>query len=87
MLTAGRSLAVDRKYIPLGVPVWLNTPQPGKSKTPLRRLVLAQDTGSAIQGPVRGDLFFGFGKDAGIGAGLMRENGTYYLLLPRKDSP
>ena len=87
VLTAGRSLAVDRKYIPLGVPVWLNTLQPGKSKTPLRRLVLAQDTGSAIQGPVRGDLFFGFGNDAGIGAGLMRENGTYYLLLPRKDSP
>lgn len=86
-LTAGRSLAVDRKYIPLGVPVWLNTSQPGKSKKPLRRLVLAQDTGSAIRGPVRGDLFFGFGNDAGIGAGQMRENGTYYLLLPRKDSP
>lgn len=86
-LTAGRSLAVDRKYIPLGVPVWLNTSQPGKSKKPLRRLVLAQDTGSAIQGPVRGDLFFGFGNEAGIGAGRMRENGTYYLLLPRKDAP
>jgi len=86
-LTAGRSLAVDRKYIPLGVPVWLNTSQPGKSKKPLRRLVLAQDTGSAIQGPVRGDLFFGFGDDAGLGAGRMRENGTYYLLLPRNDAP
>ena len=86
-LTAGRSLAVDRKYIPLGVPVWLNTSQPGKSKKPLRRLVLAQDTGSAIQGPVRGDLFFGFGNDAGLDAGRMREIGTYYLLLPRNDTP
>ena len=86
-LTAGRSLAVDRKYIPLGVPVWLNTSQPGKSEKPLRRLVLAQDTGSAIRGPVRGDLFFGFGNDAGLGAGRMRENGTYYLLLPRQDAP
>ncbi len=86
-LTAGRSLAVDRKYIPLGVPVWLNTTQPGKSKKPLRRLVMAQDTGSAIKGPVRGDLFFGFGDDAGLGAGRMRENGTYYLLLPRKNAP
>lgn len=86
-LTPGRSLAVDRKYIPLGVPVWLNTSEPGKSRKPLRRLVMTQDTGSAIRGPVRGDLFFGFGNEAGLRAGHMREIGTYYLLLPKKESP
>lgn len=83
-LTAGRSLAVDRKYIPLGVPIWLATTQPGKAKTPLRRLVIAQDTGSAIKGPVRGDLFIGFGSAAGAIAGRMKQSGRYYLLLPKK---
>jgi membrane-bound lytic murein transglycosylase A len=82
-LTAGRSLAVDTRFIPLGVPVWLNTTEPGKPKRPLRRLVVAQDTGSAIKGVVRGDLFVGFGSVAGIVAGEMRESGTYYLLLPK----
>ena len=82
-LTAGRSLAVDTRFIPLGAPVWLNTTEPGKPKRPLRRLVVAQDTGSAIKGVVRGDLFVGFGSVAGIVAGEMRESGTYYLLLPK----
>ncbi len=83
VLTPGRSLAVDRKFIPLGVPIWLNTTEPGKSRKPLRRLVIAQDTGSAITGPVRGDLFVGYGMSAGIMAGRMKEAGTYYLLLPK----
>ncbi|MBT3305146.1 MAG: murein transglycosylase A [Alphaproteobacteria bacterium] len=83
-LTAGRSLAVDRRYIPLGVPVWLVTTEPGKAKKPLRRLVVAQDTGSAIKGPVRGDLFVGFGSTAGAIAGRMKQPGEYYLLLPKK---
>lgn len=82
-LTAGRSLAVDRNHIPLGIPIWLNTTEPGKSKKPLRRLVIAQDTGSAIKGPVRGDLFVGHGRAAGIIAGRMKQPGTYYLLLPK----
>jgi len=82
-LTPGRSLAVDRKFIPLGVPIWLNTTEPGKSRKPLHRLVIAQDTGSAITGPVRGDLFVGYGISAGIRAGRMKESGTYYLLLPK----
>lgn len=87
VLTPGRSLAVDRKYIPLGVPIWLNTVEPGKSKKPLRRLVISQDSGSAIKGPIRGDLFFGFGNAAGIKAGQMKEAGTYYLLLPKTAAP
>ena len=87
LLTPGRSLAVDRTFVPLGTPVWLNTTAPGKSDKPLRRLVVAQDTGSAIKGPVRGDLFFGFGPAAGIGAGQMKEKGSYYLLLPNRSVP
>ncbi len=86
-LTPGRSLAVDRAFISLGVPIWLNTTEPGKSKKPLRRLVIAQDTGSAIKGPVRGDLFVGYGAAAGAMAGQMKQKGTYYLLLPKKTGP
>ncbi len=86
-LTPGRSLAVDRAFISLGTPLWLNTTEPGKSKKPLRRLVIAQDTGSAIKGSIRGDLFIGYGTPAGLIAGQMKETGTYYLLLPKKPAP
>ena len=86
-LTPGRSIAVDRAFIALGVPIWLNTTEPGKSKKPLRRLVIAQDTGSAIKGPVRGDLFVGYGTPAGLMAGRMKQTGRYYLLLPKKPAP
>lgn len=80
VLTAGRSLAVDRKFIPLGTPVYVATDD---SKTPLQRLMVAQDTGGAINGPVRGDVFWGFGTDAETRAGNMRAQGKYYLLLPK----
>jgi membrane-bound lytic murein transglycosylase A len=83
VLTPGRSLAVDRKYLPLGLPIWLVTTQPGKTNKPLRRLVISQDTGSAIKGPVRGDLFIGHGFKAGRIAGQMKQLGKYYLLLPK----
>ncbi len=83
LLTPGRSLAVDRAFISLGIPIWLNTTEPGKAKKPLRRLVIAQDTGSAIKGPIRGDLFVGYGTPAGLLAGRMKQKGTYYLLLPK----
>lgn len=83
-LTPGRSLAVDRRYIPLGIPIWLDTTDPLEPGKPLRRLVITQDTGSAIQGPVRGDLFWGFGARAALQAGLMKQPGHYFLLLPRK---
>ncbi len=82
-LTAGRSLAVDPGHIPLGVPLWLElteAPVPGGA---IRRLVVAQDTGGAIKGPVRGDLFWGHGPEAEEGAGLMRARGRYTMLAPR----
>lgn len=82
VLIAGRSLAVDRAFIPLGVPLWLESRErfsPGI----IRRLVVAQDTGGAIKGPVRGDLFWGHGEAAASGAGAMNARGRYYLLLPR----
>lgn len=87
-LTPGRSLAVDRKFLPLGAPIWLDTtaPTPGGDQ-PLRRLVIAQDTGGAIRGPVRGDLFWGAGPEAEHLAGHMKSPGRLYLLLPRSLVP
>lgn len=82
-LTPGRSLAVDRRFIPYGIPIWLNTTDPLDIKIPLRRLMVSQDTGSAIKGPVRGDVFWGFGAEAAQRAGLMKSRGEYYLILPR----
>ena len=85
-LTAGRSIAVDPKFIPLGAPVFLSTTQPS-SEIPLRRLVVAQDTGGAIRGPVRADLFFGFGAEAGSQAGMMKQDGEMWLLWPKGAPP
>lgn len=82
-LTPGRSLAVDKQFIPYGVPLWLDTTDPLSPALPLRRLVVAQDAGGAIKGPVRGDLFWGFGAAAGEKAGVMNQPGRYFLLLPK----
>ncbi|MBP2299410.1 murein transglycosylase A [Azospirillum picis] len=82
-LTPGRSLAVDADHIPLGAPLWLevrDAPVPGGA---INRLVVAQDTGGAIKGPVRGDLFWGHGQQAADGAGVMKARGHYTLLAPR----
>lgn len=84
-LTAQRSLAVDPRYVPLGVPLWLDTVDPDRK--PLRRLMVAQDTGSAIKGVVRGDFFWGSGEPALAKAGRMKSAGTWYLLLPRRSTP
>lgn len=81
-LTPGRSMAVDPRYIPLGAPVFLSTTYPD-TKAPLERLVLAQDTGGAIKGILRGDLFWGFGALATERAGLMREQARMWLLWPK----
>ncbi|HET6519545.1 MAG TPA: MltA domain-containing protein [Geminicoccaceae bacterium] len=88
-LTAGRSLAVDPAYIPLGAPVWLDTTAPAGDgrEVPLRRLVIAQDTGGAIKGPIRGDVFWGAGDVAGEIAGRMKSEGGYVLLLPKSLTP
>jgi membrane-bound lytic murein transglycosylase A len=83
-LTPGRSLAVDPEFVPLGLPIWLDTTDPLDPRQPLRRLVVAQDTGAAIKGPVRGDLFWGFGENAAARAGAMKQQGRYFLLLPKK---
>ncbi len=82
-LTPGRSLAVDPAFLPFGVPLWLDTHWPGAPTRPLRRLVVAQDAGAAIKGPVRGDLFWGYGEAALHQAGRMKSTGRLHLLLPR----
>ncbi len=81
-LTPKRSLAVDQRYIPLGSLVWLDSVQPGMSKEPLQTLMVAQDTGGAIKGPVRGDFFWGYGDKALSMAGSMNSKGRYFILLP-----
>ncbi|MGB8436707.1 MAG: MltA domain-containing protein, partial [Burkholderiales bacterium] len=80
-LTAERSIAVDRRYVPLGAPVYLATTRPN-SDEPLERLMIAQDTGGAIRGPVRADFFWGTGREAGRLAGRMRQTGSMWVLLP-----
>lgn len=82
-LTAGRSLAVDRTKVPYGTPLWLDITAPVPTIPTLQRLVIAQDTGGAIKGPIRGDYFWGYGEDAEHNAGLMKAPGRYWLLLPR----
>lgn len=85
-LTAGRSLATDPRYIPLGAPVFLATTHP-LSERPLQRLMLAQDTGSAIKGAVRADFYWGSGPEAGEQAGRMRQTGRMWVLLPKGMQP
>lgn len=86
-LTPGRSLAVDRSHHALGVPIWLAATRPGlqtgEPDLPFRRLMIAQDTGGAIRGPVRGDVFWGHGREAEEIAGRMKHQGMFYILLPR----
>ena len=81
-LTPGRSIAVDAQSIPYGTPVWLDSTEP-LSSTPLRRLVMAQDTGSAIIGAVRADYFWGWGADAEAQAGRMKQPLRLWVLWPR----
>jgi membrane-bound lytic murein transglycosylase A len=80
-LLAGRAIAVDPRSVPLGAPMFVATTRP-LSDEPLQRLVMAQDTGGAIRGPLRADFFWGFGDDAGREAGKMREQGAIWLLWP-----
>ena len=87
-LVPGRSIAVDARVIPMGIPIWLDSNRPndvpGKNSVPLRRLMVAHDTGSAIIGGVRGDVFWGYGKRAEHLAGNMKHFGRWFLLLPRQ---
>ncbi len=82
-LTAEHSLAVDSDIIPYGFPIWLETYlKKNGSKEKYNQLLVAQDTGSAIKGVVRGDIFFGHGKDAEVNASSAASSGQYYILLP-----
>jgi len=81
-LTPGRSIAVDPLSVPYGTPVWLDTSEP-LSATQLRRLVVAQDTGSAITGAVRADYFWGWGETAEAQAGRMKQPLRYWALWPK----
>ncbi|MDQ6982478.1 MAG: MltA domain-containing protein, partial [Mariprofundus sp.] len=85
-LTPGYSMAVDRRTIPLGMPVFLATTWPNTDK-PLNRLMLAQDTGGAIKGTIRGDFFWGFGEEAGRQAGRMKQKGRMWVLFPNGKQP
>lgn len=82
-LTPLRSLAVDDAFLPYGVPVFLDAEDPRDPSARLQRLMMAQDTGGAILGAVRGDVFWGYGKDAERAAGPMKSRGRYWLLVPR----
>lgn len=82
-LTPGRSLAVDRSLIAMGVPLWLDAEDPLTPNTRIRRMMMAQDTGGAIRGAVRGDVFWGAGAEAAERAGKMRSPGRYWILLPQ----
>ena len=85
-LTAGRSIATDRRLLPAPVPVLLEGSLPTADGGARRfaRLVVHQDTGSSIVGPGRVDLFFGAGPDAGELAGRTKHLGRLYVLLPRR---
>jgi membrane-bound lytic murein transglycosylase A len=85
-LSTEYSIAVDRRYTPLGTPVYLATTYPN-SPQPLERLVVAQDTGGAIRGAVRADYFWGFGDDAGREAGRTKQEGRMWILWPRDAGP
>ncbi len=81
-ILAERSVAVDPKFVPLGAPVFLSTTEPNTSK-PLKRLMMAQDTGGAIKGGVRADFFWGAGANAGAKAGAMKQTGKIWVFLPK----
>jgi membrane-bound lytic murein transglycosylase A len=77
-ITAGRSIAVDPAFVPLGAPVWIEK----DGATPMQRLMIAQDTGGAIKGAQRADIFFGTGPEAGLQAGRIKDGGRMIVLLP-----
>jgi membrane-bound lytic murein transglycosylase A len=85
-LTPGRSLAIDASVHPLGVPVFVDAPtlRIAGSRGPFRRLMIAQDVGSAIRGRQRGDAFIGSGARAGVIAGGIKHACRFYVLLPRR---
>src|SRR5205814_4063752 len=89
-LTPGRSIAVDKSLHVYGTPFFIEGELPiesERSKTPFRRLMIAQDTGSAITGPARADLYFGAGADAGKVSGRLKHNARFVVLVPKSLDP
>jgi membrane-bound lytic murein transglycosylase A len=89
-LTPGRSIAVDKGLHVYGTPFFIEGELPiesEQSKTPFRRLMIAQDTGSAIVGPARADLYFGAGADAGKVAGRLKQGARFVMLVPKSLDP
>jgi membrane-bound lytic murein transglycosylase A len=89
-LTPGRSIAVDKALHVYGTPFFIEGELPiesEQSKTPFRRLMVAQDTGSAIVGPARADIYFGAGADAGRVSGRLRHNVRFVILIPKSLDP
>jgi membrane-bound lytic murein transglycosylase A len=89
-LTPGRSIAVDKSLHVYGTPFFIAGELPiesDKAKTPFRRLMIAQDTGSAITGPARADLYFGAGPDAGKVSGRLKNNMRFVMLVPKSLDP
>ncbi len=86
-LTPGRSLAVDTSYHALGTPIYVDAPslKHATETGGFHRLMIAQDVGSAIKGPERGDIYFGSGKQAGELAGVTKNAGSFFVLLPASD--
>lgn len=82
-ITAERSVAIDPKHVPLGAPLFLATTFPNSTK-PLKRMMIAQDTGGAIKGGVRADFYWGAGYEAGRQAGAMKQQGRIWVLLPKE---
>lgn len=86
-LTPGYSLAVDRKWIPIGAPLWLTTKKPDEQEEinkKFQRLMIAQDVGGAIHGLMRGDIYWGASKKASYLGEHMKNEGRYWLLLPKR---
>jgi membrane-bound lytic murein transglycosylase A len=86
-LTPGGSLAVDARIHPLGIPIYVAATRPdvdpNRPDRAFDQLLVAQDTGGAIRGPARGDVYWGFGKDAESVAGRMKADGRLFVLLPK----
>jgi membrane-bound lytic murein transglycosylase A len=84
-ISSERSVAIDRRFIPLGAPIFLSTTEPNSNDT-LEKLMIAQDTGGAINGGVRADFYWGQGKNAGAKAGRMMQSGKIWVMLPKNFS-
>ncbi len=86
-LHAKRSLAIDPKYWPYGLPIWVDINLPIQPHSTLRRLMIAQDTGAAIKGMTRSDIYWGTGEEAGIEAGKIKHTGQFVVLFPKVGKP